>query len=59
MKQQNSRMRSGSLKLQEIHNEAKKVVATVELKEKSKFVREIITEAADSLGIDLKLKNKR
>jgi hypothetical protein len=46
-------------KLQETYNEVKKVIAIVDLKEKSKSVRKIITETADSLGIDLKLKNKR
>ena len=45
-------------KLQEIHNEAEKMVLNVELKEKSKLVKRIITEIADSLGIDLKLNKK-
>ena len=45
-------------KLQEIQNEAQKTVANVELKEKSKFVRKIITELSDSLGIELKINKK-
>jgi hypothetical protein len=42
-------------KLQEIHDELQKEVASVELKERSKIARKLITEIADVLGIDLKL----
>jgi hypothetical protein len=45
-------------KLQEIHIELRNGVANVELKEKSKFARKLITEIADLLGIDLKLTKK-
>jgi len=46
-------------KLQEIRKDAQKVVTSVELKEKSKFVRKLITEIADALDIDLKLNKKK
>jgi hypothetical protein len=43
-------------KLQYIQNEAKKAtVNDVELKEKCKSARKLVTETAESLGIDLKL----
>ena len=42
-------------KLQEIHNESQKAVPNVELKEKSKFVKKLITEITNSLGIELKM----
>lgn len=45
-------------KLQEIRNESRKTVANVELKEKSKFVRELATEIANPLGIELKMNRK-
>jgi len=45
--------------LQEVHNEAKKAIATVDLKQKNKFARSLITEAANSLDIDLKLRKKQ
>jgi len=44
--------------LRKIHNKSQKSAMDAELKEKSKFVRKLITEIADSLDIDLKLKNK-
>ena len=45
--------------LQQIHNEAKSISANIELKEKNKLVRKLITETADLLGIDLKLNKKK
>ena len=45
-------------KLQEIYDELQKTVAKVDLKERSKLARKLVTEMADTLGIDLKL-NKR
>ena len=45
-------------KLQEIHNELQRAVANVELKEKSKFARKLITEFANLLGIELKMNKK-
>ena len=42
-------------KLQEIHNELQKTAEKVEVKEKSKVARKLITEIADTLEIDLKL----
>ena len=45
--------------LQEIYNEAKIKTTGMKLKEKSIFVRQLITEIADSLGIDLKLNTRR
>ena len=44
--------------LQQIHSEAKSISASIELKEKNKLVRKLISETADSLGIDLKLNTK-
>jgi len=44
--------------LQKIHKETKKMVENVNLKGKSKFVKKVITEVADSLDIDLKLNKK-
>ena len=41
-------------KLQEILNEIKKAIETVELKEKSKLARRYITEMAETLHIDLR-----
>jgi|GEM_PF-2364761 len=38
-------------KLQEIHNESQKAVTNVKLKEKNKFVKKLITEITNSLGI--------
>jgi len=45
-------------KLQEIQIELQKSVANVELKEKSKLARKIITEIANSLGIELRMSKK-
>jgi hypothetical protein len=45
-------------KLQEIYDELQITVEKVELKEKSKLARKLITETADLLGIDLKLNKK-
>ena len=45
-------------KLQEIHSESQKAVANDVLKEKSKFVRKIITKNANLLGIELKMNKK-
>jgi len=45
-------------KLQEIHNESQNAVANAELKEKSNFVKKIITEKSDMLGIELKMNKK-
>ena len=45
-------------KLQEIYDELQKADTNAELKERSKSARKLITETADSLGIDLKLNRK-
>jgi hypothetical protein len=45
-------------KLQEISTEAKNIAPNIELKEKNRLVRKLITETADSLDIDLKLNKK-
>ena len=45
-------------KLQEIYSELQKTVEKVELKEKSKLARKLVTETADLLGIDLKPNKK-
>ena len=41
--------------LQKIHHDAKNILSTTDLKERSKHIRKIITETATSLGVDLKL----
>ena len=45
-------------KLQEIHHEAKSRLMHMELKERNKDIRKSITEMADFLNIDLKIKKK-
>jgi len=45
-------------KLQEIHAKAKDTIVNADLKERSKFARNLITEIANSLDIDLKLNKK-
>ena len=45
-------------KLQEIYTELQKATPKVDAKEKSKIARKLITEIADTLGINLKLNKK-